>query len=201
MAVQTKEKIKQVILWVGDIAFDTYEKLDPKIRDRFQHEIVLFEKQENSKVSKNIVYIKNKEHPNLIYNIDELQIQHSLLIKKSVVKYYLIVGSPLELLFVSFLESNKKSPKKRITKTIGTPLKNCYKIKSFKTDENILFLNTVTIFKDLKKGVNEAVIKYGKQFNKSWVIEHELDNINVFFQQFLGTETIKILSNPKLIYS
>ena len=61
--MQTKQKTKQVILWVGDIAFDTYEKLDPKIRIRFDHEIVLFEKQENSKACKSIVFIKIKITP------------------------------------------------------------------------------------------------------------------------------------------
>lgn len=105
--MQTKQKTKQVILWVGDIAFNTYDKLDPKIRSRFDHKIVLFEKQENSNACKSIVYIKNKEHPNLNYNIDELQFQHTLFLEKRETKYHLIVGSTLELLFVSFLKALK----------------------------------------------------------------------------------------------
>ena len=194
----TKRKTKQVILWVGDIAFDTYEKLDPKIRIRFDHEIVLFEKQENSKACKSIVYIKNKEHPNLNYNIDELQFQHALFLEKRETKYHLIVGSTLELLFVSFLESIKKQAKKRFT---GTPLINCYKRKSFKADESILFLNTPVAFKDIEKEMNDAAIWYGKQFNKTWLMGHELENINGFFQQILASEQSKIINKPKLIYS
>ena len=126
--MQTKQNTKQVILWVGDIAFDTYEKLDPKIRSRFDHEIVLFEKQGNSKACKSIVYIKNKEHPNLNYNIDELQFHHALFLEKRETKYHLIVGCTLELLFVSFLESIKKHAKKRFS---GMPLINCYKRKLY----------------------------------------------------------------------
>jgi hypothetical protein len=196
--VQTKQKTKQVILWVGDIAFDTYEKLDPKIRSRFDHEIVLFEKQGNSKACKSIVYIKNKEQPNLNYNIDELQFHHALFLEKRETKYHLIVGSTLELLFVSFLESIKKQAKKRFT---GTPLINCYKRKSFKADESILFLNTPVAFKDIEKEMNDAAIWYGKQFNKTWLMGHELEKINGFFQQILASEQSKILSNSKLIYS
>ena len=196
--MQTKQKTKQVILWVGDIAFDTYEKLDPKIRSRFDHEIVLFEKQGNSKACKSIVYIKNKEHPNLNYNIDELQFHHALFLEKRETKYHLIVGSTLELLFVSFLESIKKQAKKRFT---GTPLINCYKRKSFKADESILFLNTPVAFKDIEKEMNDAAIWYGKQFNKTWLMDHELEKINGFFQQILASEQSKILSKPKLIYS
>ena len=196
--MQTKQKTKQVILWVGDIAFDTYEKLDPKIRIRFDHEIVLFEKQENSKACKSIVYIKNKEHPNLNYNIDELQFHHALFLEKRETKYHLIVGSTLELLFVSFLESLKKQAKKRFT---GTPLINCYKRKLFKADESILFLNTPVAFKDIEKEMNDAAVWYGKQFTKTWLMGHELDKINKFFQQILASEQSKILNKPKLIYS
>ncbi len=196
--MQTKQKTKQVILWVGDIAFDTYEKLDPKIRSRFDHEIVLFEKQGNSKACKSIVYIKNKEHPNLNYNVDELQFHHALLLEKRDTKYHLIVGSTLELLFVSFLESLKKQAKKRFT---GTPLINCYKRKLFKADESILFLNTPVAFKDIEKEMNDAAVWYGKQFTKTWLMGHELDKINKFFQQILASEQSKILSKPKLIYS
>ena len=194
----TKRKTKQVILWVGDIAFDTYEKLDPKIRIRFDHEIVLFEKQENSKACKSIVYIKNKEHPNLNYNVDELQFQHTLFLEKRKTKYHLIVGSTLELLFVSFLESIKRQAKKR---SAGMPLINCYKRKSFKADESILFLNAPVAFKDIEKEMNDAAVRYGKQFNKTWLMGHELDKINGFFQQILASEQSKILSKPKLIYS
>ena len=196
--MQTKQKTKQVILWVGDIAFDTYEKLDPKIRSRFDHEIVLFEKQGNSKACKSIVYIKNKEHPNLNYNIDELQFHHALFLEKRDTKYHLIVGSTLELLFVSFLESLKKQAKKRFT---GTPLINCYKRKSFKADESILFLNTPVAFKDIEKEMNDAAVWYGKQFTKTWLMGHELDKINGFFRQILASEQSKILNKPKLIYS
>ena len=196
--MQTKQKTKQVILWVGDIAFDTYEKLDPKIRSRFDHEIVLFEKQGNSKACKSIVYIKNKEHPNLNYNIDELQFHHALFLEKRDTKYHLIVGSTLELLFVSFLESLKKQAKKRFT---GTPLINCYKRKLFKADESILFLNTPVAFKDIEKEMNDAAVWYGKQFTKTWLMGHELDKINKFFQQILASEQSKILNKPKLIYS
>ena len=196
--MQTKQKTKQVILWVGDIAFDTYEKLDPKIRSRFDHEIVLFEKQGNSKACKSIVYIKNKEHPNLNYNIDELQFHHALFLEKRDTKYHLIVGSTLELLFVSFLESLKKQAKKRFT---GTPLINCYKRKLFKADESILFLNTPVAFKDIEKEMNDAAVWYGKQFTKTWLMGHELDKINGFFQQILASEQSKILNKPKLIYS
>ena len=196
--MQTKQKTKQVILWVGDIAFDTYEKLDPKIRSRFDHEIVLFEKQGNSKACKSIVYIKNKEHPNLNYNIDELQFHHALFLEKRDTKYHLIVGSTLELLFVSFLESFKKQAKKTFT---GTPLINCYKRKLFKADESILFLNTPVAFKDIEKEMNDAAVRYGKQFNKTWLMGHELDKINGFFQQILASEQSKILNKPKLIYS
>ena len=196
--MQTKQKTKQVILWVGDIAFDTYEKLDPKIRSRFDHEIVLFEKQGNSKACKSIVYIKNKEHPNLNYNIDELQFHHALFLENRDTKYHLIVGSTLELLFVSFLESLKKQAKKRFT---GTPLINCYKRKLFKADESILFLNTPVAFKDIEKEMNDAAVWYGKQFTKTWLMGHELDKINGFFQQILASEQSKILSKPKLIYS
>ena len=196
--MQTKQKTKQVILWVGDIAFDTYEKLDPKIRSRFDHEIVLFEKQGNSKACKSIVYIKKKEHPNLNYNIDELQFHHALFLEKRDTKYHLIVGSTLELLFVSFLESLKKQAKKRFT---GTPLINCYKRKLFKADESILFLNTPVAFKDIEKEMNDAAVWYGKQFTKTWLMGHELDKINGFFQQILASEQSKILSKPKLIYS
>ena len=196
--MQTKQKTKQVILWVGDIAFDTYEKLDPKIRSRFDHEIVLFEKQGNSKACKSIVYIKNKEHPNLNYNIDELQFHHALFLEKRDTKYHLIVGSTLELLFVSFLESLKKQAKKRFT---GTPLINCYKRKLFKADESILFLNTPVAFKDIEKEMNDAAVWYGKQFSKTWLMGHELDKINGFFQQILASEQSKILNKPKLIYS
>ena len=196
--MQTKQKTKQVILWVGDIAFDKYEKLDPKIQSRFDHEIVLFEKQGNSKACKSIVYIKNKEHPNLNYNIDELQFHHALFLEKRDTKYHLIVGSTLELLFVSFLESLKKQAKKRFT---GTPLINCYKRKLFKADESILFLNTPVAFKDIEKEMNDAAVWYGKQFTKTWLMRHELDNINGFFQQILASEQSKILSKPKLIYS
>ena len=196
--MQTKQKTKQVILWVGDIAFDTYEKLDPKIRSRFDHEIVLFEKQGNSKACKSIVYIKNKEHPNLNYNIDELQFHHALFLEKRDTKYHLIVGSTLELLFVSFLESFKKQAKKRFT---GTPLINCYKRKLFKADESILFLNTPVAFKDIEKEMNDAAVWYGKQFTKTWLMGHELDKINGFFQQILASEQSKILNKPKLIYS
>ena len=196
--MQTKQKTKQVILWVGDIAFDTYEKLDPKIRSRFDHEIVLFEKQGNSKACKSIVYIKNKEHPNLNYNVDELQFHHALFLEKRDTKYHLIVGSTLELLFVSFLESLKKQAKKRFT---GTPLINCYKRKLFKADESILFLNTPVAFKDIKKEMNDAAVWYGKQFTKTWLMGHELDKINGFFQQILASEQSKILNKPKLIYS
>lgn len=198
--MQSKQKTKQVILWVGDIAFDTYDKLDPKIRSQFDHEIVLFEKQENSKACKSIVYIKNKEHPNLNYDVDELQFQHTLFLEKKDTKYHLIVGSTLELLFVSFLESIKKKYRKRIPES-SVALNSCYKIKSFKIDASILFLTTTTVFKDLNKEMNDAVIKYSKQFKKSSIMQHELDNIAVFFQQFLATEPVKILSNPKLIYS
>ena len=196
--MQTKQKTKQVILWVGDIAFDTYEKLDPKIRSRFEHEIVLFEKQGNSKACKSIVYIKNKEHPNLNYNIDELQFHHALFLEMRDTKYHLIVGSTLELLFVSFLESLKKQAKKRFT---GTPLINCYKRKLFKADESILFLNTPVAFKDIEKEMNDAAVWYGKQFSKTWLMGHELDKINGFFQQILASEQSKILNKPKLIYS
>ena len=196
--MQTKQKTKQVILWVGDIAFDTYEKLDPKIRIRFDHKIVLFEKQENSNACKSIVYIKNKEHPNLNYNIDELQFHHALFLEKRETKYYLIVGCTLELLFVSFLESIKKHAKKRFS---GMPLINCYKRKSFKADESILFLNTSVAFKDIEREMNDATLWYGKQFKKTWLMGHELDNINGFLQQILATEQSKILSKPKLIYS
>ena len=196
--MQTKQKTKQVILWVGDIAFDTYEKLDPKIRIRFDHEIVLFEKQENSKAYKSIVYIKNKEHPNLNYNIDDLQFQHALFLEKKDTKYHLIVGSTLELLFVSFLESIKKQAKKRFA---ATPLKNYPKRKSFRADESILFLNTLVAFKDIEKEMNDAAVWYCKQFNKTWLMGHELDNINGFFQQILAREQSKILIKPKLIYS
>lgn len=196
--MQTKQKTKQVILWVGDIAFDTYEKLDPKIRSRFDHEIVLFEKQENSKACKSIVYVKNKEHPNLNYNIDELQFHHALFLEKRETKYHLIVGSTLELLFVSFLESLKKQARKRFT---GTPFINSYKRKSFKADESILFLNTPVAFKDIEKEMNDAAVWYGKQFTKTWLMGHELDKINGFFQQILASEQSKILSKPKLIYS
>ena len=196
--MQTKQKTKQVILWVGDIAFDTYEKLDPKIRIRFDHKIVLFEKQGNSKACKSIVYIKNKEHPNLNYNIDELQFHHALFLEKRETKYHLIVGCTLELLFVSFLESIKKHAKKRFS---GMPLINCYKRKSFKADESILFLNTSVAFKDIEREMNDAAVWYGKQFKKTWLMRHELDNINGFFQQILATEQSKILSKPKLIYS
>lgn len=198
--MQSKQKTKQVILWVGDIAFDTYDKLDPKIRSQFDHEIVLFEKQENSKACKSIVYIKNKEHPNLNYNVDELQFQHTLFLEKKDTKYHLIVGSTLELLFVSFLESIKIKYRKRIPES-SVALNSCYKIKSFKIDESILFLTSTTVFKDLNKEMNDAVIKYSKQFKKSSIMQHELDNIAVFFQQFLATKPVKILSNPKLIYS
>ena len=196
--MQTKQKTKQVILWVGDIAFDTYEKLDPKIRSRFDHEIVLFEKQGNSKACKSIVYIKNKEHPNLNYNIDELQFHHALFLEKRDTKYHLIVGSTLELLFVSFLESLKKQAKKRFT---GTPMINCYKRKLFKANESILFLKTPVAFKDIEKEMNDAAVWYGKQFTKTWLMGHELDKINGFFQQILASEQSKILNKPKLIYS
>ena len=196
--MQTKQKTKQVILWVGDIAFDTYEKLDPKIRSRFDHEIVLFEKQGNSKACKSIVYIKNKEHPNLNYNVDELQFHHALFLEKRDTKYHLIVGSTLELLFVSFLESLKKQAKKRFT---GTPMINCYKRKLFKANESILFLNTPVAFKDIEKEMNDAAVWYGKQFTKTWLMGHELDKINGFFRQILASEQSKILNKPKLIYS
>ena len=196
--MQTKQKTKQVILWVGDIAFDTYEKLDPKIRIRFDHKIVLFEKQENSNACKSIVYIKNKEHPNLNYNIDELQFHHALFLEKRETKYHLIVGCTLELLFVCFLESIKKHAKKRFS---GMPLINCYKRKSFKADESILFLNTSVAFKDIEREMNDAALWYGKQFKKTWLMGQELDNINGFLQQILATEQSKILSKPKLIYS
>ena len=196
--MQTKQKTKQVILWVGDIAFDTYDKLDPKIRSRFDHEIVLFEKQGNSKACKSIVYIKNKEHPNLNYNIDELQFHHALFLEKRDTKYHLIVGSTLELLFVSFLESLKKQAKKRFT---GTPMINCYKRKLFKANESILFLKTPVAFKDIEKEMNDAAVWYGKQFTKTWLMGHELDKINGFFQQILASEQSKILNKPKLIYS
>lgn len=196
--MNTKQKTKQVILWLGDIAFDTYDKLDPKIRSRFDHEIVLFEKQENSNACKSIVYIKNKEHPNLNYNVDELQFQHALFLEKRETKYHLIVGSTLELLFVSFLESIKRQAKKR---SAGMPLLNCYKRKSFKADESILFLNASVAFKDIEKEMNDAALLYGKQFKKTWLMGHELDKINGFFQQILESEQSKILSKPKLIYS
>jgi hypothetical protein len=96
------------------------------------------------------------------------------------------------------LESLKRQAKKR---SASTPLKNCYKRKSFKADESILFLNAPLAFKDIEKEMNDAAVWYGKQFNKTWLMGHELDDINGFFQQILASEQSKILNKPKLIYS
>lgn len=46
------------------------------------------------------------------------------------------------------------------------PLINCYKRKSFKADESILFLNDSVAFKDIEKEMNDAALWYGKQFKR-----------------------------------
>ncbi len=186
------------ILWVGDKAFETYQRTDKNVLKAFTNHVLLFDSS-HSGINDEATFVKDfDETGHLAYEFNSLT--EPLQAYFSSIKINtidLMIGSPYELLFqkiISMAKETNSSDKNEIEKEE-------YQLFSFQhfrnrtahemdfRQKNALLLRQDIPFLDMISDAKATRTKAKSSYNQTWTTLSEKADINEFLYRFSETPT------------